>query len=429
MPVTELECQNCGAKLEAQPGQVMVKCKYCQTSSHVDWQQLEKPRPQPPVIVVNNGMTARGQKHLALFIVLSAIVPLGIGIVMFVVSMATDSMVSSSSTGLGSFGGTSPSAPASPEAPPPPPLTPEQARASALDVKMTAYVGACLNRLADRALASRARYRSWVPDETGPTPRSRYKYGLYALTNTSDCIQAIESSHAVEPAIEPLDGAAADFARELGTLATIVNEANRYYDRTEYEDDDMAHGAEMHRPLLEAFDRFVAASTALEVAVDPIFDEMMTQRTLSLSESDATNRLRYDSMRIAFEIAAMGNVHWRNRVAGQLHRRGGQARARRQAVGPEGAQPRRLEHGRADAPLGRRGLSLDGRRITGRDDQRVRRARRHRDEPAAAAHPTRRPDDRRVLICVLTERRARPAQGMPRRVSSMIVADAFSLIM
>jgi hypothetical protein len=246
-------------------------------------------------------------------LVVGLAVPLVIGVVAFAISITAVTTATTVATGAipelvgmeGSPGAVSGEAP-------PRPLDPAEARLVALDTKLGAYVDECLDRFADRAFASRARYRSWVRDEAGPSTRSRHIYGLYSLSDPASCVEAATSAGTVEPRIEPLDAAAVDFTRELTALVRIVNEAERYYDRSEYEDDDMAHGAEMHRPLLDAFDRFIAATTALEVAVDPLFAELLESRLARIAETDVQGRLYYDSMRTAFEVASAGNVHWRS---------------------------------------------------------------------------------------------------------------------
>jgi hypothetical protein len=313
MAITELECPHCGARLSGDDSRPVITCQYCQTTSHIDWRALERKRSMPAPTPAPRTV-ARPPKNLGVIIVVVGfVVPLVIGIVAFAISMTAATTATSIAAGaLPELVGTPGSSGAASQEAPPPPLDPEQARILALDAKLEAYAGECLGRYADRAFASRSRYRSWVRDDEGPSPRSRHKYGLYSLSDPSSCVEAVESASALTPRVDVLDAAAADFAREIVALGRIVNEASRYYDRSDYEDDEMARGIEMHRPLLDAFDRFTAVTVALEVALDPVFDEVLAYRLAHLPETDVASRIRYDSMRTAFEIASTGNVHWRD---------------------------------------------------------------------------------------------------------------------
>jgi hypothetical protein len=305
MPVTQLECPKCGASLDVQPGIVVATCTYCQAQSHIDWQRLgQAPRP------TQHQTSAPRPKRLALVLaavlgIAAALGALGIVLATKQGESAIERVISKPAPIASTVESHAMVATETHE------VDPARARLVAVEAKMKAAVVSCLNRFSHRALQSRERYRSWVPDAQGPTPRSRYKYGLYELGDTSDCTKAIAQARAIEPAIEPLDHAAFEFARELETLAAIANEANRYYDRADYKDDAMARGAEMHEPLLRAFARFDAARAQLELALDGMRDEVLAAKQNELAPQDNFNRMRLDAMRAAFEIANLGNVPWK----------------------------------------------------------------------------------------------------------------------
>lgn len=141
----------------------------------------------------------------------------------------------------------------------------------ALNAKLNLYVQ-CINRYADRAFDSRARYLSWVDEEAGPTGKERYiTYGLYTINDPKACADNVTQAHGLEPHLAPLEQAATAYVAALTTLHPLLEEANTYYERENYKDDGAAKGRELHPKLL-------AAWAALETANDAFRTEFKAQR-------------------------------------------------------------------------------------------------------------------------------------------------------
>src|ERR1700755_2720435 len=93
--------------------------------------------------------------------------------------------------------------------------------------KLNAYVG-CLNPLSARAFQSRERYFSWAA-KSGPTGRERIIYGLYTISDTSDCKKNVEKDKRLEPRDAALEAAATDYAEAASKLEPLLKEADDYY--------------------------------------------------------------------------------------------------------------------------------------------------------------------------------------------------------
>ncbi|MBO6939486.1 MAG: YiiG family protein [Deltaproteobacteria bacterium] len=311
MAVTALECPGCGAKLSASPGQQTVTCSYCSTTCQVQqqphgaspWNQHAHAqaaqaaemgtRAQKIVLVTTLGTTVAGIAMAGVFAV-SAPDPQPSA----PVAVPTTSM---------------PAIPATPNVPAPAAtaMDPAIAADAALMGRLSAYVSECINTLDDRILSSRARYRDWVDDDDGPRPNSRHVYGLYTFRDPSDCAESVAAASALSPRKPEMDAAAQAYVTAVTNLHGVVEEAERYYDRNDYQDDHMARGQELHGPLMANFNAFMVAREALIAHVDAAFEEALTKREQAVAPGDTRHRLLYDTMRNAAEIARTANVHWR----------------------------------------------------------------------------------------------------------------------
>jgi hypothetical protein len=121
--------------------------------------------------------------------------------------------------------------------------------------KSNAYT-ALMNRTL-RAVQSWERYRSWVDMQRGPTGRERYiSYGLYSLYDVRSEIAKAEEAVTQDPAIPALDDVMRRYIQSYQALAPLITRAERYYERKDYRDDNMAEGRALHGqmvPLAEAF--------------------------------------------------------------------------------------------------------------------------------------------------------------------------------
>lgn len=310
MGVTAFECPGCGASLDPTPGHATVTCKYCQTTSRVTQPERQGQSPWNAHGQVHAGAADAAKRARKVIIISSLgmlVVSLGVaGIAAFSAAEGASNAIAPTATT-----GPAPSTPSPSTPSPAAAMDPAVAAENALLGRLDAYVRHCINRLDDRILSSRARYRSWVDDEEGPKANSRHVYGLYTFSDPSDCAERARAAAALTPRRPEMDQAGQAYVTAVTDLHAIIEEAERYYDRNDYQDDDMARGQELHGPLMNGFNRFIVAREALLVHVDAAFEEALSKREEALPPGDTKMRLVYDTMRSAQEIARTANVHWR----------------------------------------------------------------------------------------------------------------------
>ncbi|ACY18664.1 hypothetical protein Hoch_6189 [Haliangium ochraceum DSM 14365] len=191
-------------------------------------------------------------------------------------------------------------------------LAAEKPAVDPLLARLDAYVKACLNSLDERILSSRARYRAWVDFEVGPKPRSKHIYGLYTFSNpNTHCAESAAAAAALEPEEPALDKAARAYVAAAQELHGLVEEAARYYDRSDYLDDDMARGQSLHAPLMRAFDRYLSAREPFLASIDSAFERALAERAAALASDDEIGRQLGDNLQTTFALAQAANVHWR----------------------------------------------------------------------------------------------------------------------
>lgn len=140
---------------------------------------------------------------------------------------------------------------------------PEDADLQASIAKSNAYT-ALMNRTL-RAVQSWERYRSWVDMRRGPTGRERYiSYGLYSLYDVRSEIEKASQAVTQEPALPDLDDVMRRYIQSYQTLAPLITRAERYYERKDYRDDNMAEGQALHRQMVPAAEAFLKDRAELE---------------------------------------------------------------------------------------------------------------------------------------------------------------------
>ncbi|WP_414472702.1 YiiG family protein [Microvirga sp. M2] len=132
----------------------------------------------------------------------------------------------------------------------------EDAALEAINAKMNAYV-ALMNRTL-RASESIERYKSWVDMEKGPVNKNRV-FGVYDLYDVTDLIAEASAALGQEPKLPELDGSMKTYIEAYSGLAPIIDEANTYYERKDYLDDNLARGKQIHARLAPAARAFLAA--------------------------------------------------------------------------------------------------------------------------------------------------------------------------
>jgi hypothetical protein len=153
--------------------------------------------------------------------------------------------------------------------------------------KLNAYVG-CLNRLSERSFQSRERYFSWAA-KSGPTGRERIIYGLYTISDTSDCRKNVEKANGLEPRDAALEAAATEYAEAASKLEPLLKEADDYYTQQDYKDDKMAKGKALHPRLVAAWDAFESADRTLRSGVEAINDKRALEKLAAIEQSEGRN--------------------------------------------------------------------------------------------------------------------------------------------
>lgn len=176
-----------------------------------------------------------------------------------------------------------------------------------LSAKMNAYIG-CYNGVSERAYDSIDRYSSWVEDmEKGPTGQEKLVYGLYSLHDHAikRCKKDVTAAMAAEPKDAALDKAAGDYLKAALALNEKINEADRYYSRENYKDDDFAKGKAMHGPLAAAMEQFIEANNAMDKALSAKNDEAIRQQ---LAEVEKTQGKGFNYWMLSTMINAKAGV-------------------------------------------------------------------------------------------------------------------------
>ena len=186
---------------------------------------------------------------------------------------------------------------------------PEANKEADASSKVQAYIK-CYNSADKRGHDTIERYASWVKDmKAGPTGKERVVYGLYEISESTvqSCQKEIMAAVESQPALEPLDGAARNYLDAFVALADRVNEANKYYDRKNYQDDGFTKGKQMHAPLVQAMEKFTAASNAFSDALEAENDKLLVQELEHVEKTEG-RKLRYWRMLTMAEAKQLTNI-------------------------------------------------------------------------------------------------------------------------
>ncbi|MCG7394641.1 YiiG family protein [Microvirga sp. ACRRW] len=162
----------------------------------------------------------------------------------------------------------------------------QQADAAALQAvtgKMNAYV-ALMNRTM-RASESIARYKSWVDMDKGPVNTNR-AFGLYQLYDVTKLVADASKALNTEPKLADLDASMKAYIEAYSQLAPIVDEANTYYERKDYLDDNLARGKQIHTRLVPAAAAFLAAREKVEQAFQVEQTKLAQKELAAIEQSE-----------------------------------------------------------------------------------------------------------------------------------------------
>jgi len=158
----------------------------------------------------------------------------------------------------------------------------EAERDSETGEKINLYIS-CLNGVSDSARHSRSRYLRWADEKRGPV-LSQASWGFESVSGGPECTAALEKAKASKPALPEVDAVADAYQKALSEFLTLTGEVYKYYDQHDYNDDKLAKGKAMHAPLLAGFDKFFAASDALDEKISKLNDELSQRRLARLSK-------------------------------------------------------------------------------------------------------------------------------------------------
>lgn len=136
-----------------------------------------------------------------------------------------------------------------------------------------------IHRCAPQVRQSNSSYREWVDPEKGPTGDEDIIYGIAPIPAADACILAIGRGLDKRTASLDLDSAATRVKSALSRLDPLVQQAHKYYEDKEYQNDRMAKGNSLHENLMAAFDGWFAALLEMRAAMDKA-DTALSERGL-----------------------------------------------------------------------------------------------------------------------------------------------------
>ena len=160
-----------------------------------------------------------------------------------------------------------------------------------LTTKLNIYV-ACLNHVNPAVRYSRERYLGWAARDKGPVLGSAGQgvievsrettYGYECFKRDGGLASALQSA----PKLVEIDAAGAAYQKAIDGVMEVTKKAAAYYEHGDYKDDQLAQGKALHKPLLDGFDGFDAASHQLSAALDKLQDELAVKDLATLEKTE-----------------------------------------------------------------------------------------------------------------------------------------------
>jgi len=177
-----------------------------------------------------------------------------------------------------------------------------------LSEKLDAYIK-CVNNQSNNVTDSGNRYFSWVDAKEGPSGKSNV-YGLFEIRDIKACVDGVTAAASLDPDDTELEATGKAYVDALVAAEAIANEAHKYYDEKNYEDDKWAKAKEMHPKLVTAFETFATADKAMRAAVSTRNDSLQ-ERDLARIEADMGKILMWQhkkTMSLAKKLTDAGDV-------------------------------------------------------------------------------------------------------------------------
>ncbi|CAK7072783.1 MAG: hypothetical protein DELT_01962 [Desulfovibrio sp.] len=138
--------------------------------------------------------------------------------------------------------------------------------------KKEQYYAESLNRV-NGIKSTMKSYLGWAKE--GPNAQAKNIRGINDMGSSLDrIIKAEENNAKVNAKILPIDLVFAEMAAAAKELKEINGEANKYYSRKDYLEDNMAKGAELHPKLIEKYNAFVEAADKMDGMKDELTEKL-----------------------------------------------------------------------------------------------------------------------------------------------------------
>ncbi len=152
-----------------------------------------------------------------------------------------------------------------------PPTAVPVSQAETMTAKLEAFI-TCINRVDSAMRSNYSDYRRSFPAamDGGPIFHRSFKIVPYEVDNnfSRECAAGLLKARDTAPADAGLDDAARDYANALSELIPLMNAADDYLRQENYRDDGWRTMRDLHPKLATLFEKFLAASDRMRVAVE-----------------------------------------------------------------------------------------------------------------------------------------------------------------
>lgn len=142
-------------------------------------------------------------------------------------------------------------------------------------------------------------YASWVDVDKGPEGTERIAPGLVTVNQQALFSLASRARQYTmkEPLLPELDAAVAGLAQLVEPVPAVINEANAYYDRKDYLDDDFKAGHAYHAQLARIVPPLLAARDTVMQQIAPLAEQLDT-REIEMIEAINGRKYLWHSRRV-----------------------------------------------------------------------------------------------------------------------------------
>jgi len=147
------------------------------------------------------------------------------------------------------------------------------AKPSPTDLKVNSYVE-IINSWSEYVYKNRDRYADAVASmKTGPTCKEKKAMYLSAVGDGAlDDYKQYRKALAKAPKLEP-DAAALAMVTALEEMAKTIKDADTYYSKSKYKDDNCKHGQELHPVLLQEWEKYATGEQTVRAFLDKYNDD------------------------------------------------------------------------------------------------------------------------------------------------------------